>query len=126
VVNDAPIPAGAFAWRTFSMLTIVRAATAAAVLSIAWVAMPVPAHAAEDARTKQQELMGACNKMAAQKEVKGDDRKKFMSACLKGEVPVAPARTPQQERMANCNKEAGTKALKGDDRKKFMSDCLKA
>lgn len=108
------------------MLTIVKAATAAAVLSIAWVAMPVPAHAAEDARTKQQELMGACNKMAAQKEVKGDDRKKFMSACLKGEVPVAPARTPQQERMANCNKEAGTKALKGDDRKKFMSDCLKA
>lgn len=108
------------------MLTIVRAATAAAVLSIAWVAMPVPAHAAEDARTKQQELMGTCNKMAGQKEMKGDDRKKFMSACLKGEVPVAPARTPQQERMANCNKEAGNKALKGDDRKKFMSDCLKA
>lgn len=107
------------------MPSIVRAVSAAAVLSIACVAMPFAAHAADDGRTKQQELMGACNKMAAEKEVKGDDRKKFMSACLKGEVPVAPARTPQQERMANCNKDAGTKALKGDDRKKFMSDCLK-
>ncbi len=107
------------------MLTIVRAVSAAAVMSIASIAMPLVAHAAEDGRTKQQELMASCNKMAAQKEVKGDDRKKFMSACLKGEVPIAPARTPQQERMANCNQEAGTKALKGDDRKKFMSDCLK-
>ena len=109
------------------MLTIVRAVSAAAVMSIASIAMPLVAHAAEDGRTKQQELMASCNKMAAQKEVKGDDRKKFLSAGLKGEVPTAtaPARTPQQERMASCNKEAGTKALKGDDRKKFMSDCLK-
>lgn len=107
------------------MLAMVRAVSAAAVFSIISIAMPLAAHAAEDARTKQQELMGTCNRMAAQKEMKGDDRKKFMSACLKGEVPMAPARTPQQERMANCNTEAGSKALKGDDRKKFMSDCLK-
>ncbi len=107
------------------MLTMVRAVSVVAVLSITSAAMPLAAYAAEDARTKQQELMGTCNRMAAQKEMKGDDRKKFMSACLKGEVPMAPARTPQQERMASCNAEAGTKALKGDDRKKFMSDCLK-
>jgi hypothetical protein len=107
------------------MLSIAKAAAAIAVMTLASGALPPMAQAAEDGRTKQQELMAACNKMAAQKEVKGDDRKKFMSACLKGDVPVAPARSPQQERMASCNKDAGAKALKGDERKKFMSDCLK-
>jgi len=110
------------------MLSIARAATAAAVLALMSGALPTAVHAAEDGRTKQQELMGACNKMAAQKELKGDDRSKFMSACLKGETPAAPAapaRSPQQERMANCNKDAATKALKGDERQKFMSECLK-
>ncbi len=107
------------------MLSIARAATAVAVMSLLSGGLLPAVHAAEDGRTKQQELMGACNKMAAQKEVKGDERKKFMSACLKGDVPLAPARSPQQERMANCNKDAGSKALKGDERKKFMSECLK-
>ena len=35
-----------------------------------------------EAQKKQQELMKACNEKAADK--KGDDRKKFMSTCLKG------------------------------------------
>ncbi len=51
--------------------------------------------------------------------MKGDDRNKFMSSCLKGEQP-----TTQQEKMTACNKQASAKALKGDDRKKFMSSCL--
>jgi hypothetical protein len=71
--------------------------------------------------------MASCNKMAGAKELKGDDRKKFMSSCLKGEVPAAsaPAKSTPQERMAECNKKAGAKELKGDDRKAFMSTCLK-
>ena len=32
----------------------------------------------------QQEKMKACNKEAGDKALKGDDRKKFMSECLKG------------------------------------------
>lgn len=32
----------------------------------------------------QQERMKDCNKQAAEKKLKGDARKKFMSACLKG------------------------------------------
>lgn len=107
------------------MLFITRAAAAVAIIVIGSMALPAAVNAAEEGRTKQQELMGACNKAAAQKEMKGDDRKKFMSACLKGEVPAGSGRTPQQERMASCNKDAGSKALKGDERKKFMSDCLK-
>ena len=41
------------------------------------------AHAADDAKPKtaQQEKMVACNQQAG--DMKGDDRKKFMSNCLK-------------------------------------------
>jgi predicted negative regulator of RcsB-dependent stress response len=76
------------------------------------------------AQKKQQERMKACNEKAADK--KGEARKSFMSACLKGEdaAPTA-AQKAQQGRMTACNKQATEKKLKGDDRKKFMSSCLK-
>jgi hypothetical protein len=92
--------------------------------------------------TAQQSKMGACNKEAGEKALKGDERKKFMSDCLKAKAPeaakdAAPAKesaapkeaaAPKEKLtpMATCNKAAGEKALKGDERKKFMSACLKA
>jgi psiF repeat len=76
------------------------------------------------AQKKQQERMKACNDKAGDK--KGDERKKFMSACLKGEAAGASAaQKEQQSRMKDCNKQASDKKLKGDERKKFMSTCLK-
>jgi hypothetical protein len=75
----------------------------------------------------QQEKMKACNQEAKEKQLKGDERKKFMSSCLSNK-PAAEeksAGTSQQEKMKACNKEAGDKQLKGDERKKFMSTCLK-
>ena len=78
------------------------------------------AFAADDKKNSQQEKMKACNAQAGDK--KGDERKAFMSECLKG--ATAPA--TQQEKMKKCNADANAKALKGDDRKTFMSDCLKA
>jgi hypothetical protein len=72
------------------------------------------------AQKKQQERMKACNEKAADK--KGDERKAFMSSCLKDKEPTA-AQKKQQDKMASCNKQAGDK--KGDERKKFMSSCLK-
>ena len=69
------------------------------------------------AANPQQSKMAECNKDAGEK--KGDDRKKFMSSCLKKDKPMT-----QQEKMKACNKDAGP--MKGDDRKKFMSTCLKA
>lgn len=82
----------------------------------------------------QQQRMVDCNKQATGK--KGDERKAFMSSCLKGQstaaapAAAAPAATPaahetQQEKMKSCNADAKTKALKGADRKAFMSSCLK-
>ena len=74
------------------------------------------------ADTAQQNKMTTCNADATAKALKGDERKAFMSNCLKA-APAA-ATTPQ-ERMKNCNATATTQALKGDARKAFMSDCLK-
>lgn len=41
------------------------------------------------APTPQQERMATCNKQAGDKGLKGDERKTFMSACLKGEKAAA-------------------------------------
>ena len=93
------------------------------ILIAALLAAPLCAIAADDKKmTPQQERMGACNKEAGTKDLKGDDRKKFMSECLS--AGKKEAKMTQQEKMKACNKDAGTKALKGDDRKKFMSECL--
>ncbi|KRC73211.1 Phosphate starvation-inducible protein PsiF precursor [compost metagenome] len=72
--------------------------------------------------TPQQQRMADCNKSAEGK--KGDDRKAYMSSCLKGEEP-AKQLTPQQQRMKDCNAKAGEQKLTGDLRKTFMSTCLK-
>ena len=77
------------------------------------------------AQKEQQDRMKDCNKQASDKKMKGDDRQKFMSSCLKdggGKEPTA-AQKKQQERMKMCNEKAADK--KGDERKKFMSSCLK-
>jgi hypothetical protein len=59
--------------------------------------------------------------------MEGDDRKKFMSACLKGGSDKKGEKmSAQQSRMKDCNKQASDKNMKGDDRKKFMSACLKS
>lgn len=84
----------------------------------------------------QQDKMKGCN--AEAKGMKGDERKAFMSKCLKKDYtlkadaapaakPTASAAAPatQQDKMKSCNADAKTKALKGDERKKFMSSCLK-
>ncbi|MGN8261037.1 PsiF family protein [Pseudomonas sp. SMSB3] len=72
------------------------------------------------ANTAQQEKMKTCNADATAQALKGDERKAFMSTCLKKQVPQT-----QQEKMKTCNAAATGQSLKGDARKAFMSDCLK-
>ncbi|WP_237887022.1 PsiF family protein [Pseudomonas sp. PGPR40] len=79
------------------------------------------------AATAQQNKMTTCNADATAKSLKGDERKAFMSTCLKA-APAADAAkplTPQQEKMKTCNATAATQALTGDARQTFMSECLK-
>ncbi|MCF8212187.1 MAG: PsiF family protein [Rhodoferax sp.] len=87
------------------------------------------AYAAEE-KTAQQGKMATCNADAKTKELKGDERKKFMKECLsaKSAAPAADAApaSAQQGKMKACNADAKTKELKGDERKKFMKECLSA
>ena len=88
------------------------------------------------AMTPQQEKMKLCNADAGAKKLKGGERKKFMSECLKGRVgeesarheagvlPTAAEASPHN-RMKACNDEAGRQNLHGDERRAFMSTCLK-
>ena len=70
--------------------------------------------------------MSTCNKDAGDKKLAGDERKKFMSECLKADSGGGEKKmTAQQQKMSTCNKEAGSKKLAGDERKQFMSTCLK-
>lgn len=72
-------------------------------------------HAADDKKpTAQQGKMATCNKDAG--EMKGDDRKAFMSKCLSAK------KATQQDKMKTCNADA--KGKSGDDRKAFMKTCL--
>ncbi len=81
--------------------------------------------------TPQQQKMKDCNAQATDK--KGDERKAFMSQCLKGgsaAAPVTVAATPaksvtQRQKMKNCNVNAKSQKLEGDARKNYMSTCLK-
>lgn len=74
------------------------------------------------AQKKQQARMKDCNAQAGAKKLEGEERKKFMSGCLKGESEKMSA---QQARMKDCNKQASGKKMKGEERKQFMSACLK-
>ena len=68
-----------------------------------------------DKQKAQQERMKACNDKAKAGDKKGDERKKFMSSCLKGEDDAAsPKQKAQQDKMKSCNKEAGEKNMKGE------------
>jgi len=99
-----------------------RAVLAMAVaVSLVAGARSVAGAADEKKANPQQERIKACNAQAGDK--KGDERKAFMSTCLKGGGDAAPM--TQQEKMKKCNADANAKALKGDDRKAFMSTCLK-
>jgi psiF repeat len=111
---------------TSSLITLILSAAISATSAFA--ADPAPAKTL----TPQQQKMKDCNAQAADK--KGDDRKAFMSQCLKGgsaAAPAAPAAaapaTPitQQQKMKNCNVNAGNQHLAGDARKTYMSTCLK-
>jgi hypothetical protein len=89
-------------------------------LALAFAVSTAQAVEEKKAATPQQEKMRACNAHATEKNLKGDERKTFMSECLKAK-PMT-----QQEKMTACNRDPTAKNLKGDDRKAFMSDCLKA
>jgi hypothetical protein len=100
-----------------------RVLAVASLLAFSASAMAAPQAAAKKELTPQQQRMSTCNTQATGK--KGDERKTFMSSCLKGDAGAPAPKQTQQQKMTSCNKDASAKSLKGDERKTFMSTCLK-
>ena len=100
-----------------------RSAIAAAAIAVIAFITP-PAFAQMSSTNPQQERMKSCNAEAGKQNLKGDDRKTFMSDCLSGKTTTA-SKNSQQEKMKTCNAQASTQKLTGDARKSFMSSCLK-
>ena len=83
--------------------------------------------------TTQQLRMKNCNADAREQALKGDERKAFMSTCLKGgsnglaaREDAKPAATPSAAQLKRkaCSAEAKSQGLKGDERKAFISECV--
>jgi len=83
--------------------------------------------------TTQQLRMKNCNAEAREQSLKGDERKAFMSTCLKGGSKELAARdegkpaatpSPAQVKRKACSAEAKAQGLKGDERKAFVSECV--
>ncbi len=82
--------------------------------------------------TAQQLRMKNCNAEAKSQALKGDERKAFMSTCLKspGKAVAAngdekPAPSPAQLKRKACGDEAKSQGLKGDERKEFVRTCVR-
>ena len=92
--------------------------------------------------TPQAQRMTACNAQARDRHLSGDERRHFMSGCLKAQPAAldAAARSDktaksrptdgehggQGGKMKACNQEAEGNNLHGDERRQFMSQLLKA
>jgi hypothetical protein len=98
-----------------SMKTLV-AAVSLAVLSCSAFAADDKGEAKKP--TAQQERMKACNQDATGK--KGDERKAFMSNCLKGKSEAA---APAAAAPAGCEGMAAEKKLAGAAKSSFMKKC---
>ncbi len=102
-------------------------------LAIAASAALLPARAADaEARTPtQQEKFAACAHQT--KGLKGEERRQFMSDCLKGRATSAPLEARNdtatddsgQDRIRDCKAAAADRNLHGEERRAFMVSCLK-
>jgi len=86
------------------------------VLALAITVIGVAAQAQIREATPQQQLVTTCNAEAKNRELKGEDKKKYLSTCF------SDGRKRQQEVIMTCNARARGKG--GDERKKFMAACL--
>jgi len=81
--------------------------------------------------TAQQLRMKNCNAQAKEEGFKGDERRAFMSTCLRSGADAvasadsAKAPTPAQLKRKACNDEAKAQGLKGDERKEFVRECVR-
>jgi hypothetical protein len=101
--------------------------TSAVIAAAFLLAAAGAASAEEKHRTPQQEKLAHCAHES--KGLKGDERHKFLSDCLKGHAEPEAEKKDHADashgRMKSCNDDARRKDLHGDERRAFMSSCLK-
>lgn len=81
----------------------------------------------------QQQRMRTCNAEAKAQSLKGDERKAFMSTCLKGGAKAVAANdtvkasepTAAQLKRKACSDDAKSRGIKGGERKEFMRTCVR-
>ena len=83
------------------------------MLAAALLSLTAAGYASAAEKTAQQQKMTVCNQQAGDKSLKGDERKTFMSSCLKKDSKM-DGMTPQQMKMKTCNAQAGDKMFKGE------------
>ena len=95
------------------------------LLSLA-MSVGVPVRAAADKQgASQHDKTKACNNLADNKGLKGDDRKNFMQDCLsKGGGNQKLDDMSQKDKMNVCKNLADRKNLTGSDRRSFIKDCM--
>ena len=95
-----------------------------ALLSIS-MSVGLPARAAADGQgSSQQDKAKACNSMADNKGLKGDDRKNSMQDCLNKAGNQQLNDMSQKDKMNTCKNLADRKSLTGNDRRSFIKDCM--
>jgi hypothetical protein len=100
--------------------TVVLAACAVALsLSV----LPLRAADGESHTTPQREKFAACAHES--QGLKGDERREFMSECLRKHAPAKDAVAHEGGRLAPCNAEADRRKLHGDERRAFLGSCLR-
>ena len=101
-----------------------RALFVMTVLSLA-MSLELPDHAAANPQgPSQQDKMKACNTLADNKGLKGDERKNFMQDCLSKAGNQQLNDMSQKDKLNVCKNLADKKNLKGDDRRSFLKDCM--
>ena len=97
------------------------------VLTLLSLAMSVGLHAraaVDNQGSSQQDQVKACNDMADNKALKGDDRKNFIQECLKKAGNQQLNEMSQKDKMNTCKNLADKKNLTGGDRRSFIKDCM--
>jgi hypothetical protein len=102
------------------------------IAAVAFAATASFAADTEHKPTAQQARFAECAHES--KGLRGDDRHRFLSDCMKSHGSEADAHAKSvaasedptsHERLKTCNAEAVKKELHGDERRAFMSTCLK-
>jgi len=89
-------------------------------------ATTVRAEPALSSTASGQDKAKACNDTADRRNLKGDDREKFMRSCLnKAADSGSNGNASQQDKSQACNNLADKKNLSGTDRRSFVKDCMK-